>query len=173
MLFCEVFTLFCPLGGAELETNQASWYCVSTNSMKSSYISHSGINTHWHRSLKRSLAWFDWSLFEKHDRARPQVTAAGHVQLSMESISQTLRKVEGHTGSQLKFVCEHVHVCVVCAYLPEHVPPPPLCVLSDCTSCLRLASCVSLPWMWTTRLPSRNSTTFTAAVNLSWMGEEN
>ena len=65
-----------------------------------------------------------------------------------------------------------LYICCVCVcpYLPEHLFS---CVLSDCTSCPRLASCVSLPWMWTTQSPSRNSTTSTAAVNLSWTGEEN
>lgn len=61
-------------------------------------------------------------------------------------------------------------MCNVHACLPEHVSSY---VLSDCTSCLRLASCASLPWMWMTQSPSRNLTTFTAAVNLFWMGEEN
>lgn len=69
----DVFTYFCPLDGAELEAIQASWcmsYSVCTNSIKSSYISHISINTDWHCRLKRSLAWFDWSLFEKHDRSQ-------------------------------------------------------------------------------------------------------
>lgn len=65
-----------------------------------------------------------------------------------------------------------VYVCV-CVYLPEYAPPLPLlCVISDCTSYPRLASCVSPPWMWTTRSPSRSLTTCIAAVSPSWMGKE-
>lgn len=85
-------------------------------------------------------------------------------QLSKDSISQMLWKLWGYAGLYLTFTC----TCVLCVDLPEHVSPR---VLSDCTSCLRPASCVSQQWMWMIRLPSRSSTTFTAAANQSWMGE--
>lgn len=89
-------------------------------------------------------------------------SSSEHVKLSVDFISQVAP------------ICIQVSVercmCVWLAYLPEHVSP---CVPSDYTSCLRLASCVCRRWTSTTRLPSRNSTTFTAAVNLSSTGEGN
>lgn len=82
-------------------------YSMWGQSLRDSYISHISINTHWQCMFKRSLAWFDWSLFEKHDTARLLVTAAPHVQASVESINQTLQKVEGHTELRPR-LCDYV-----------------------------------------------------------------
>lgn len=101
-----------------------------------------------------------------------QLPSSSCARTSLIGINYTSRKKTGHRGQDgsesMWIFC--TNTCLYVCICPNMFAS---CGLIGCTSYRKLASCVFLPWTSTTQLPNRNLTTFTAAVNLFWMGEKN
>lgn len=130
--------------------NTAAWNC------RSSYLRNKTVHVWCHPSAARSSC--------------PAAVVLIHLSLGSITLPERKRVTGGRTVLSL---CGCSVLTRVCMYVCICLNMFPSCGLIGCTSYLKLASCVFLPWTSTTQSPNRNLTTCTAAVNLFWMGEKN